>query len=75
MPDFVLDALNRCLPSKEQEESVLNAPTQSRANTLQVPAASFMETNHLLVEHNHTGSGNSRSLDEGNSDCLQSNLP
>lgn len=65
MPDFVLDALNQCLPSKEQEESVLNAPPQQSPNTLAVPATEFMGSNHLHTEHNHTSATSSRSLDEG----------
>lgn len=66
MPDFVLDVLNQCLPSREQEESVLNAPSQPSPYTLQVPNMGFIETNHLLTEHNHTGSRSSRSYDEAN---------
>ena len=62
MPDFVLDALNQCLPSKEQEESVLFAPAQPSPNTLMVPNATFMEMNHVM-EHNHIGSRSSRAPD------------
>ena len=70
MPDFVLDALNQCLPSKEQEESVLNAPPQQSPNTLEVPTGGFTESNHLHAVHNHTSARSSRSLDEGNVGCL-----
>jgi hypothetical protein len=37
MPDFVLEALNKCLPSKEQEEAVMNAPDPPRPVALEVP--------------------------------------
>ena len=74
MPDFVLDALNECLPSKEQEESVLNAPPQQSPNTLEVPTGGFMESNHLHAVHNHTSARSSRSLDEGNVGCLIESL-
>lgn len=53
MPDFVLDALNQCLPSKEQEETVLYGPAQPSPNTLLVPGSDAVGTNHV---HNHIGS-------------------
>ena len=69
MPDFVLKALNQCLPSKEQEESILSAPDLPCPNTLEVPMTGFVEPNHFLMRNNHTGS---RSLEGGNVDCLMS---
>ena len=63
MPDFVLKALTLCLPSKEQEESILSAPDPPCSNMLEVPMTSFVEPNHLHMRNNHTGS---TSLEEGN---------
>lgn len=63
MPDFVLKALNQCLPSKEQEESILCAPDLPCSNTLEVPLTGFVEPNHFLMPSNHTGP---RSMEEGN---------
>ena len=62
MPDFVLKALNQCLPSKEQEESVLSAPDPSFPNVLEVPPTGFVEPNHFHKQNNHIAS---RSLREG----------
>lgn len=62
MPDFVLKALNQCLPSKEQEESVLSAPDPPCPNTLEIPPTGFVEPNHFLMRNNHT---DSRSPAEG----------
>lgn len=53
MPDFVLDALNQCLPSKEQEEPVLYGPALPSPNTLLVPGSDAVGANHV---HNHIGS-------------------
>ena len=53
MPDFVLDALNQCLPSKEQEETVLYGPALPSPNTLLVPGSDAVGANHV---HNHIGS-------------------
>ena len=53
MPDFVLDALNQCLPSKEQEETVLYGPALPSPNTLLVPGSDAVGANHV---HNHVGS-------------------
>ena len=53
MPDFVLDAVNQCLPSKEQEETVLYGPALPSPNTLLVPGSDAVGANHV---HNHTGS-------------------
>ena len=63
MPDFVLKALNQCLPSKEQEESVLSASDPPCPNTLEIPPTGIVEPNHFLIRNNRTGSG---SLEEGN---------
>ena len=52
MPDFVLEALNHCLPTKEQEESVLNAAEPGCSNTLEVPSIGFVEPNHVLFNPN-----------------------
>ena len=62
MPDFVLKALNQCLPSKEQEENVLSAPDPSFPNVLEVPLSPFVEPNHFHKQNNHIAS---RSLQEG----------
>lgn len=63
MPDFVLKALNQCLPSKEQEENVLSAPDPSFPNVLEVPLSPFVEPNHFHKQNNHIAS---RSLQEAN---------
>ena len=65
MPDFVLKALNQCLPSKEQEESVLSAPDPTCPNTLELPLTGFVEPNNFSMRNNHTGS---KALEEGNVD-------
>ena len=62
MPDFVLKALNQCLPSKEQEESILSAPDPPCSNTLEIPPTGFVEPNHFLMRNNHPGS---RSPEQG----------
>ena len=73
-PDFVLDALNQCLPSKEQEEIVLNAPPQPSPKTLEVPISELRQNNHIHRELNHkqTNARSSGSLREGNCACLLS---
>ena len=64
MPDFVLDALNQCLPSKEREETVLYEPPLPTPNTLLVPGSVAVGKNHV---HNHIGSRLPRSSgNEGN---------
>lgn len=65
-PDFVLDALNQCLPSKEQEEIVLNAPPQPSPKTLEVPISELRQNNHIHRELNHkqTNARSSGSLRE-----------
>lgn len=63
MPDFVLKALNQCLPSKEQEKSVLSASDPPCPNTLEIPPTGIVQPNHFLIRNNRTGSG---SLEEGN---------
>lgn len=62
MPDFVLKALNQCLPFKEQEESVLSAPDSPFPNVLEVPPTGFVAPNHFHKQNNHIAS---RSLREG----------
>ncbi|XP_048578810.1 diacylglycerol lipase-alpha isoform X2 [Nematostella vectensis] len=37
MPDFVLEALNKCLPTKEQEQSIMNGRGIPIGHTLDVP--------------------------------------
>ena len=72
MPDFVLEALYQCLPSKEQEDSILNAPPQPSPNSLVIPAVSgYKLNNHCLTESNHTIARLSKSMDEGNVACFR----
>jgi len=64
MPDFVLEALYQCLPSKEQEDSILNATPQPSPNSLVIPDVSgYKLNNHSHTEPNHTIARLSRSLD------------
>ena len=72
MPDFVLEALYQCLPSKEQEDSILNATPQPSPNSLVIPDVSgYKLNNHSHTEPNHTIARLSRSLDEGTVVCFR----
>ena len=52
LPDFVLKTLNKCLPSQEQEEAVLNVPEMPRAATLDVHTADWLPMNHVTAPAN-----------------------
>ena len=47
MPDFVLKALKKCIPSRLQGETVLNAPEGPNAATSGPPAANWVAMNHV----------------------------